>query len=302
MQTSTTALSPKTENQPIIWLAIAVVFWVANVTLHLEFSNWLVRPYNSPFGEFVPRDFSTLVAVVCNLALITWLSSRIRIGDSRHTHSITWALWFATALIAFSFIMTTTIEAIHYLQYGILAWLLARAIDPKRQDWPLLTLLSITVGLGIIDELNQYFLLTPGNSTYIDFNDFVLNLIGAQAGLFAYYSGLQYTGGVRFSGPKSVVAKITLTCYAIFGLVVLVLVMLGRLSHTPPVSVPAGGMLHTGGTWTIFLEREAGLLESWQTSFDGGQYYVLGVVGGISTMIILTVLTQCFKYAARKST
>ncbi|MEQ8954002.1 MAG: VanZ family protein, partial [Gammaproteobacteria bacterium] len=195
------------------WLAVTFLFWLGNVVLHLEFSNWLVRPYSTPLGEFIPRDLSVHAAVISALLTAALLWKRIARGEARLAHGITWVLWSITAASAFLLLMTTPIEAIHYLQYGILAFLLASALDPDKQQWPLTTLLFITVGLGIIDELNQYFLLTPGNSTYIDFNDFVLNMLGEQAGLFAYYAGLHHDRPPRPGTDSTHAAQITLAAY-----------------------------------------------------------------------------------------
>ncbi len=178
--------------------------------------------------------------------------------------------------------------------------MLARSLDPQRNYWPLISLLFITVGLGIIDELNQYFFLTPGNSTYVDFNDFVLNQIGALGGVFAYYAGLQRSEVTETNKLIALVSRLTLAAYGLFGLAILLLVSIGRLDHSPEISVPAGGIQMIDGRWTIFLEREPGLLESWQTSFGGDQYYVLGIFGGLIVMVLLTLFVFAYRSALLK--
>lgn len=69
------------------------------------------------------------------------------------------------------------IEAIHFLQYGLLAILL----------FPLFRSYSSTLFwgtiLGAIDEAYQYFYLSPDRTDYFDFNDVILDLIGVAFGL-----------------------------------------------------------------------------------------------------------------------
>ena len=59
----------------LIWLVIALSAWLLNAALHLEFSNWIVTSYNTPFGKIVPLDYTQGIAVfVCLLlaALLLW--------------------------------------------------------------------------------------------------------------------------------------------------------------------------------------------------------------------------------------
>ncbi len=114
MQTSTPARHLKTRNWEPLWLFIAFCFWLANVALHLEFSNWLVVPYNTPFGEFMPIDFSTPAAAIFIFILTVFLWRRIGKGKARLSHGLAWILCFSIAAAAYFLIMTTPIEAIHY--------------------------------------------------------------------------------------------------------------------------------------------------------------------------------------------
>jgi len=69
------------------------------------------------------------------------------------------------------------IEAIHFLQYALLALLLF----PLSRSYNI-TLFWCTI-LGAIDEAYQYFYLAPNRTNYYDFNDVILDLIGAAFGL-----------------------------------------------------------------------------------------------------------------------
>ena len=73
------------------------------------------------------------------------------------------------------FLMLTAIEVAHYVQYGILVLLLRpvfKAILPA-------VFLSILAGTG--DEWYQYWMLHPWQGQ-LDFNDLVLNVVGAVSG------------------------------------------------------------------------------------------------------------------------
>jgi VanZ family protein len=90
--------------------------------------------------------------------------------------------WLVAALLlaaADALLISTNVERVHYPQYALLALLLRWA---WRDD--LFVLVCCTLG-GVLDELLQYVLM-PHYTRYLDFNDFVLNLLGAALGLLLF--------------------------------------------------------------------------------------------------------------------
>jgi hypothetical protein len=75
------------------------------------------------------------------------------------------------------FLMSYPTEVVHYLQFGILAGLLAlvfRRVSPA---------FVLTATFGILDEAYQYWWLHRAWGVYYDFNDVLLNVIAAALGL-----------------------------------------------------------------------------------------------------------------------
>ncbi len=80
-------------------------------------------------------------------------------------------------IVSLNSLIIVNIEIIHFIQYALMAILI----------FPLLnnffsTLLVVTL-LGSIDEAYQYYFLSPERTNYYDFNDVILNLLGAAIGL-----------------------------------------------------------------------------------------------------------------------
>ena len=71
------------------WLALilALGYWLANALLHLEFSNWITRAWDTPFGRLVPVDYTREIALVCLLLTLAWLGLRSLRGEAR------WMSW-----------------------------------------------------------------------------------------------------------------------------------------------------------------------------------------------------------------
>lgn len=257
------------------WLVAAIVFWLANALLHQEISNWIVASYDTPWGAIVPRDYSLTIALFCSLVFVVYLALRLRFNSNAGLDIAAWLLLSALAIVIWQLLTTVDVELIHYPQYALIAWFLARAFDPYRRQWPLLSLASLTLLLGILDELFQYFYLTPANNSYVDFNDFILNLVGACAGLLAYYS-LKPGARQKQSEANGLLRRATATLWAASGMLVLLLLVLGRLQYSPAEPVAPGGISWINDRWVIVLQHEAGLLSSWLNGFSRDNYYVTG--------------------------
>lgn len=278
------------------WLTLALLFWLLNVALHLEFSNWLTLRIPSPFGEFMPRDLAEEALLLLLAALLAGLVNRHVRSARPALTSLAWVLLLALMGAAALLLMTTRIEIIHFPQYAALAWLLARALDSRREHWPLLSLALLGFWLGVVDELNQYFFLTPSNNTYMDFNDFVLNLIGILAGLLFYY-------GYRREGPTPAPSAHRRRLRVLVGglwamsvLLVIALALAGRLIYSPGAMVEPGGIVLIDGVRVIALQREPGLLSTWLTGFTNPRYYVMGALECALAVLGLLGLAWGYRY------
>ncbi len=80
--------------------------------------------------------------------------------------------------LMYIFLFVSSVEAVHFFQYAILAIMLIMIFKN------IIAVFSISVVLGVIDELYQYFVLYAGDlDAYMDFNDMFLNVHGALIGI-----------------------------------------------------------------------------------------------------------------------
>ena len=117
-----------------------------------------------------------------------------------HSHPM-WAhlalsSWLALIVVAFVSLLQVNVELIHIPQYALLA-VLFNATGCRLSDSMILALMA-----GILDEGVQYFSLHSHWRTYFDYNDVVLNGIGAFGGaviLFIWLApdGLRHADTLR---------------------------------------------------------------------------------------------------------
>ena len=79
--------------------------------------------------------------------------------------------------VAQALIVVNGIEAIHYPQYALMAWLLVRTGLGLERSW-----LTATA-LGAVDEIWQWQTLPRAVPGYLDWNDILLNAVGAALGV-----------------------------------------------------------------------------------------------------------------------
>ena len=152
------------------WVAALVAF---NFFLHLPVTDVfdsLARRYGFTQYDTVTR----VVFLVGGMASAAWLWL-----PSAHGAGVRRALVCLGAVIALSqaLIVVNGIEAIHYPQYALLAWLLVRSAIGLERSW-----LTATA-LGAADEIWQWQTLSRAVPGYLDWNDVVHNAVGAALGV-----------------------------------------------------------------------------------------------------------------------
>lgn len=255
------------------WLAVGVYFVVASLA-HLEFSLWLVRTRTGPFGAFAWADFVAPAMIACGLALAGWVLAGAWRSRHRWTILAYWALWLVGVALFDRHLIFSVNEYAHYPQYALLAWLIARALDPDRSRVLPGRILFWTTLLGMIDELQQYVWIAPSYGLHLDFNDFLVNLLAAAAGVMLYYGFCPPDGRpLRRSVRAASVEWLTATT---IGLAVTVAILSGRIATAPEVPVPPGGIAQLeGGRSVLYVEREPDILGSRATGPHRGEYSIL---------------------------
>jgi hypothetical protein len=157
-----------------LWLIAAAVVFAADIFLHLpvsDFCDALVKRFGFfPFDGFVRRSFIVLGAVCAGFS---WVSPARR----RPPVSAAVLVLALTVVAAQMLIVLNAVEDVHYPQYALLMVLLGRGMATIEGAW-----LGTTM-LGAVDEGHQFIALPRGTPTYFDWNDVVLNAIGASFGV-----------------------------------------------------------------------------------------------------------------------
>lgn len=162
------------ENKSIAFLLLAAYFLFL-VSFHQGatiVADWLKYKLTLKYYNFSLLLFGLAVSISATF----YLWRKIRKGRGYRV-ILQWFLITVLAMfLAILTLMVTNMEAIHFLQYSILAVLIFPLVQ-RYED----ALISATI-LGMVDEVYQYLVLNP-TFKYFDFNDIVLNILGAGAGL-----------------------------------------------------------------------------------------------------------------------
>ncbi len=97
----------------------------------------------------------------------------------------------ALALLSHGLLMIKSIEFVHFVQYGLLTWLLVPVVGRT----PEAALVAFLVGM--VDEAYQYSWLHRDWQPYLDWNDVVLNLLGCILAASAWSAASRRPGEAR---------------------------------------------------------------------------------------------------------
>jgi hypothetical protein len=252
----------------LINFLIALAFFLVVVVFHDEVTILAINLRNILTLKGY-NLFFTLFSILFFVAWIGWLAHKTK--RTKEYRAMVWFMAPTMLLITLSFIFLQTfaIEAVHFFQYAILALLLF----PLARSYGA-AVFCATI-LGMIDELHQYIVLTPGFK-YFDFNDILLNLLGA--GMAAV--SIRMTTGIRYSRRQSVrsvlgVATFLGTMMLFFG----ILYLAGYIRWNPD---PAA---HAPEWFTI--NRSAPSAGSWASGYKDNMIHVLNQwEGGILSLCL----------------
>lgn len=281
-------------------LSAALIYWFLSSVLHLEVSFLIVEPMGTPWGDIVLRDYTWHLAGVFSVVVTAWIVLHVFRSARPVWLAGAWLFLAALILIINFYLMASPVENIHFPQYALLAWLLGKSLDRRRVRFIVFEILFAVLALGIVDELIQYFYLTPDYVKYMDFNDFLLNLTGGMAGVLLYYGGQRGTAAknkpVRRS-PAFALMVVLITFTAM-------LLISGRLQQSPPAEageLPPGSVWEERGMTNVFMERSPDYFGTFQPAFHKDDYYVLSpVVGTVILALLLAGAVLLHPWRAEK--
>ena len=273
------------------WWLLTLTYYLTVCLAHLQFSLWLVRQRDTWLGRMAFAELMPVVAMVLGLVLLGAVALQLRRSPRPGLTVVFWLLWLIAVALLDRFLTFSINEYAHYPQYAILAWLVARALDPQRQRWVVGQVLFWTTLMGMGDELLQYLWITTSYSDYLDFNDFLTNLVAAAAGMLLYYGAANPPSGKLEPGNRWVAWTVAsaLTLGVAIGL------QTGDLAATPTEKIPPGGLVQLAdGTHRLYLQRAPDFYGSTQKGPRHGQYHVLAPLPGLLIMLGVGVVFAGF--------
>lgn len=281
------ASQPPRPARALPWRAWALALSYAAVVslLHLEFSLWLVKTRVDASGATYSHRtwFPYVLGAIVVALLVLWIARAVRHPRTLPSVIGWWSLWLACLWLADRFMTYSIYEFSHYPQYALLAVLVGRAMDPRRTRWCTGRILFWTTLLGMADELLQYLWIARSYGNYLDFNDFVVNLVAGAAGVMLYYGAAP--------APRERELRLRSPEWWAIG-VVTALFALGfasgwmHLSPPPGLTVPPGGLLADGPAAGWYVQRDDFWFYSWTEGRHHGDYFVLGPLAGLSLLVL----------------
>lgn len=163
------------ENKGLTIFILAIYYFLIVLPHELvgKFVVWVFR--NSTREVYQNTILS--IGVLLFAFLIVLIIRNIKVNKVSHHLYYYFLLTFLLIVVAFKLLIIHNVEAIHFAQYFVFAILLFPLLKS-----PTKVIFWSTIA-GSIDEMYQYFYLAPKNTDYFDFNDIVLNQLGAGLGL-----------------------------------------------------------------------------------------------------------------------
>lgn len=298
---------PSARHPYLLWSAIAAYF-IATTLGHLVFSDWLVKPrtalWNGQPLSYAYRDALPYVLPPAALLLLGWLVfSAYRYGTRGRVVFVSgyWLLWAGCVAAVDRWLTFSLPEYFHYPQYALLAWLLTKALDPHHVQWPVWRVLFWATLLGAVDELTQYLWITTRYSHYLDFNDILVNLLAAIAGVMLYYGfrslpvAATPSASTDMSAVPSVSFALEVKLLASLLLVIALLFGTDRVAISPAQPLPPGGLTGAAnGNVKLYLQREARFYDSWQPGAWRQLHWVVPPSWGAAGVLLVSALWAPF--------
>jgi hypothetical protein len=179
-------------------------------------------------------------------------------------------------------LIVNNIERIHYPQYAMLALLLGLSVRNE------MLILFLTSGLGFVDEFMQYA-MNPAKTNYLDFNDIVLNTLGAAMGVVLLL-GLRKEVTTKPTGYESKLQRVSVSTGAISVAVILFSLALERIAPLVERAKDRSVFAVVDGRLSFIMsfERQE---KFWSTSYFGRVFHVLSPFEGVLVLFLLLLFT-----------
>ena len=207
-------------------ILIVIVYFSCVVLPHEWFGNQILKL----FENFSRQSYQMATLFIALLFITAYLFYLYRLLRNNYTFLAVSSLIILLTLTALSYplLIIHYIEAIHYLQYAILAFLLF----PLFRNYYKLLFWGLV--FSFFDEGYQYFYLNPDGTIYFDFNDIILNQLGLVYGLLP----IAIKGSVLLVKRKLNSFFPELITIGLIVIVIIVLCFIDLLSIYPDDTIP----------------------------------------------------------------
>jgi len=196
---------------------LAIAYFLLLILPHEQVGIWVVDLFKNKTRAYYQHTV-LLVGLILLVLLLYFLVRRIKSHPFRMRLIIGLVVTGLLMVLSFNLLIIHNIEIIHFLQYFTLSFFIYPLFKNLNRTFFWSTL------AGVFDEAYQYLILAPQRTDYFDFNDIVLNEIGAGLGvlfLFAlgFYSVHRHQA-TWYKSPEilvSLVITITLAGLALAG-------------------------------------------------------------------------------------
>lgn len=258
---------------------LASIYLTVVILFHRDVSgifDWLSEKLSFKVYNDLIFLISLMVMVVCGVFVLI----RIIKGEQRFLKIIYWMFTAFLVVISYKTLVVFNVENIHFPQYAVLT-LPVFALFKRFGE----TVFWVTL-LGAFDEAYQYFVLyRNNNAVYLDFNDIVLNLIGAGIGVVLIYTlsdlrseSLAFHANSSRKWNKSIIFTITV-CILVGGIS---LYAAGILRFYPEVNAPNA---------LIVLSRLPAPTQFWTIPTHGKPFHIFHPIEG---MFFSAILIACY--------
>ncbi len=158
-------------------LLVLIAYYVLVTIPHEVFGRYINGKFDEVFSK-AQYDRFVLIVVMVVMVSVLLISYKRWI---KHDRRILWLTCFLVncvlVFMSMYYLFIINIEVIHFLQYCLFA-ILCYGVTKNYYS-----ILTWAILAGALDELHQYLILNPEGTNYFDFNDVIINTIGALFGI-----------------------------------------------------------------------------------------------------------------------
>jgi hypothetical protein len=257
-----------------------LVYFLAVSLPHHPFSALYEKEILIPAGFYSVERAVDVVTIVV-LAGVLLLGVRVaRVHRIRAlSHFVLWLVLLVLMYLADRYLIVNNAERIHFPQYAILALLLGFSLRSE------VLIFFVTSFAGFVDEFLQ-FVMDPVVTNYLDFNDIVLNILGAALGV-AFLLAFRRPATIEQATYEKRFRTVFLVSMSGTALVVVAALVLGRIvmvmEHVEQRSV--FDIVHGKLSFIMSFERHD---QFWQKSYFGKVFHILTSLEGLVTALFLS--------------